>query len=211
MKTIFTFKIYSFLATVFILVLSLNLKGQTTHNISAAGTSFTPSQITITVGDKVVWKNDEGSHNVNGNKTTFASNPESFGNNVGTGWTYEHVFNIAGIYNYQCDPHASMGMTGKITVNPKTVTSSQSLADGAEKPLLYPNPASQYIQLLVPGNYETIRSVKIYTIAGSIVDEKAFSENQETLRYDISQLNDGIYFMEISAGNKRNVVKFIKQ
>ena len=211
MKTIFTLKTYSFLATVFILGLSVNLNGQTTHNVTAAGTSFTPSQITITAGDKIVWKNNEGSHNVNGNKTTFASNPESFGNNVGVGWTYEHVFNTAGIYEYQCDLHAAMGMTGKITVNPKTVTSNQTLADNTEKLYLYPNPASQYIQLLVPDNYGTIHSAKIYTVAGSIIDEKAFSENQETLRYDISQLNDGIYFMEISVGNKRNVIKFIKQ
>lgn len=211
MKTIFTLKTSTILVTVFILALSLNLKGQTTHNITVTSNAFTPPQITITAGDKIVWKNNEGSHNVNGNKTTFASNPESFGNNVGLGWTYEHVFNTAGIYDYQCDPHAAMGMTGKITVNPKTVTSNQTLADVAEKLYLYPNPASQFIQLLVPDNYGTIHSAKIYTVAGSIVDEKAFSENQETLRYDISQFKNGIYFIEISAGNKRNVLKFIKQ
>jgi plastocyanin len=211
MKTIFTFKIYTFLVPVFILALSPSLMGQTTHNITVTSNVFTPAQITITAGDKIVWKNDGGSHNVNGNKTTFAGNPESFGNTVGIGWTYEHVFNTAGTYNYQCDPHASMGMTGKITVNPKTVTLSQTLADGPEKLLLHPNPANQYIQVQVPGNYETIRSVKIYTIAGSIVDEKSFSINQEPLRCDISQLKNGIYFMEISTANQRNVMKFIKQ
>jgi plastocyanin len=211
MKTRFTPHAVRYLAMTCVLAyLSLTLNGQTTYNVGVSNFAFTPTQITITAGDKVVWTNNGGSHNVNGTKTTFVSNPESFGNNVSTGWTYEHVFNTAGTYNYQCDPHAGIGMTGKITVNPKTVTSSQALADGTEKLLLYPNPANQYIQVQVPGNYEPIRSVKIYTVGGSIVDEKAFPTNKEQLLYDISQFKNGMYFIEISAGNQRNVLKFIK-
>ena len=46
----------------------------------------------------------------------LSGNPESFGNSVGSGWTYTHVFGTAGTYNYQCDPHAPM-MSGTITVS----------------------------------------------------------------------------------------------
>ena len=211
MKTNSTFKTRSCFALIFILALSLNLKGQTTHNVSVTSNVFTPSQLTITVGDKVVWKNDEGSHNVNGKQATFPNNPSSFGNEVGAAWTYEYVFSTAGTYNYQCDPHAGMGMVGKIIVNPKTVTSSQTMTDVTEKIRLYPNPASEYIELIVPSNYKTINSVKIYSIAGSVVDEKTFSENKETFRYDISLFRNGIYLMEINAENQKNVLKFIKQ
>jgi plastocyanin len=211
MKTNFTYKTCSFFALILILALSLNLNGQTTYNVAVTNYAFTPSQLTITAGDKIIWKNNGGSHNVNGTQSTFANNPASFGNNLGTGWTYEYVFSTAGTYNYQCDPHADMGMVGKVIVNPKTVTSSQALADGGQKIQLYPNPASQYIQLMVPVNYATISLVKIYNIAGTVVDEKVLSENAESYKYDVSQLKNGIYLMEITSENQRNVLKFIKQ
>jgi len=426
MKTNFTFKTYRFMAIIVILALSLNLKGQTTHNVSVTSNAFTPSQLTITAGDKVVWKNDGGSHNVNGNKATFANNPASFGNDVGTGWTYEYVFSTAGIYDYQCDPHAAMGMIGKVTVNPKpttepltltvnftgmtphigqtlwlavidqatkveigrvkktvevafsivvsgiesgksynvdfyadhnkngvydaapvdhtwrmplnnvignsvlnfahnttftnidwknkltvhftgmtphlgqkltlflkqidnatyrdtvvvsqvpgaifdinsfkikpgisynidfyadhnkngvyntpptdhawrlpltnvkgdtivnfahnttftdifNTTSNETLANTDDLFTLYPNPASQFIELKVPHDYAAISSVKVYSITGATISQKTFSGNEESLKYDISQFKNGIYFVEISAGNQRNVLKFIKQ
>ena len=211
MNSNFTFRTYSFFATIFILALSLNLKAQTSHDVTASGSSFSPSNLTITVGDEVVWTNSNGSHNVDGLISKFPSNPESFGNAVGTGWIYKFTFNTAGTYDYQCDILGPMGMTGKITVNPKTVTSNQTLADGTGKILLYPNPASKYVQILFPGNYDAVNSIKIYNITGSVVDEKTFSDNQESLLYDISQFKNGVYFMEISAGNQQNVLKFIKQ
>lgn len=93
----------------------------TVHNITASGTSFTPSTLTITQGDTVVWTNTSGSHNLNGTTTTFPSNPASFGmSTTGTGWTYQHTFTVAGSYSYQCDPHAP-GMSGTITVNAAAV------------------------------------------------------------------------------------------
>ena len=48
---------------------------------------------------------------------TFPSNPASLGNSLGTGWTFTHVFTVPGTYDYQCDPHAGMGMTGKVIVS----------------------------------------------------------------------------------------------
>ena len=90
----------------------------TNYTISTAGTSWSSPNITINVGDTVTWINTSGSHNVNGTTTTFPNNPQSFGNSVGSGWTYQFVFTVAGNYDFQCDPHASFGMTGTITVQP---------------------------------------------------------------------------------------------
>ena len=108
MKRLFTFIIASF--SIFA------LQAQTTHNVSVTSNQFTPSALTIEVGDEVVWTNNGGSHNVNGTTATFPDNPESFGNSVGTGWTYSFTFNTAGEYDYQCDPHVGLGMVGTITV-----------------------------------------------------------------------------------------------
>lgn len=121
MKTTFTFSIIrTFIVTFVVAVGSLGLTAQTTHEVAVTDYDFTPKDITIEVGDKVIWTNTQGSHNVNGTQTTFLTNPESFGNEVGSNWTYEHTFTTSGTYNYQCDPHAGMGMTGTVTVNPST-------------------------------------------------------------------------------------------
>ncbi len=94
--------------------------GQTKHIVEASNTKFTPSLLEIAVGDTVEWRNVQGTHNVNGTQTTFPSNPESFGNDVGSGWVYTHVFATAGTYDYHCDPHANLGMVGQIVVGDET-------------------------------------------------------------------------------------------
>ena len=121
METNFTCSSLRMLFATFIIALfSLSLTAQTTHQVAVTDFAFTPSQLTITAGDKVVWTNTGAmGHNVNGTTATFPSNPESFGNSVGLNWTYEFVFNTAGTYDYHCNPH-STGMKGKVIVNPKS-------------------------------------------------------------------------------------------
>jgi uncharacterized surface protein with fasciclin (FAS1) repeats len=89
----------------------------TNHVVNTQGMTFSPANITITLGDSVTFNNTGGVHNVNGTTQTFPQNPESFGNNLGSGWTYVHVFTTSGLYDYQCDPHIP-GMVGTIQVNP---------------------------------------------------------------------------------------------
>jgi plastocyanin len=120
MKTIFTFTGEAFLMRLLpfmaLLPFWIPVHGQTLHVIEVRDTQFDPAALEIVAGDTVEWRNVQGYHNVNGTLTTFPSNPESFGNNAGNDWVYQYVFNTAGNYSYQCDPHANLGMTGTITV-----------------------------------------------------------------------------------------------
>lgn len=127
MKKVFTRSILVRGAWLFSLLamMQFTASGQTSHAVSVTSNVFTPDEITINVGDTVVWTNSQGNHNVNGNQSTFPDNPESFGNAVGMGWVFSHVFTIPGTYDYQCDPHASFGMVGKVIVEelqPNTLT-----------------------------------------------------------------------------------------
>ncbi len=99
-----------------LLLSSTMLFGQSLHVIEVRDFQFDPDELEITAGDTVEWINEQGFHNVNGTQTTFPSNPESFGNSTGNGWTYQYVFTAAGTYDFQCDPHATAGMNGSITV-----------------------------------------------------------------------------------------------
>ena len=90
---------------------------QNSHTINTSGNTFSPVNLTITVGDTVTWSNTAGFHNVNATQTTFPNNPDGFGNVVaGAGWSFQWIFTMAGTYDYQCDPHAP-GMSGVIIAN----------------------------------------------------------------------------------------------
>jgi len=93
-------------------------ENKTTHKVIAKGVIFSPKNITINVGDTVEWINEEGYHNVNGKKShpRNKNNPTSFGNKVGSGWTYKFTFTKPGTYKYHCDPHLSADMVGTVKV-----------------------------------------------------------------------------------------------
>jgi len=101
-------------------IFTFNLATSTVYNINTGGANdvFVPNNLTIDLGDTVNWVNIGGFHNVNASLSTFPSNPVGFSNSVSSSlWTFSHVFTVSGTYNYQCDPHVSMGMIGTITVN----------------------------------------------------------------------------------------------
>jgi plastocyanin/predicted extracellular nuclease len=91
----------------------------TNHQVAVSSNVFTPSSLTIMVGDTVTWNNTSGSHNVDGRTATYPANPASFysGSASGSMWTYSYTFTTAGSYTYDCTPHVGFGMVGTVTVN----------------------------------------------------------------------------------------------
>ena len=124
------------------------------HIITVTNNVFTPADITITAGETIEWQNTQGNHNVNGTQASFPNNPEDFGNMVGAGWTFQHTFNTAGAYDYQCDPHVGFGMVGTITVNP---ASTGGVTDIVITEIMYNPPESgqdslEFIELFNSGS-----------------------------------------------------------
>jgi len=81
---------------------------------------FIPRDITIESGQTVRWTNveTEEEHNVDGLQSLFPCNPVGFysGDAVVGPWDFDFTFTQAGVYDYQCDPHFSLGMIGTVTV-----------------------------------------------------------------------------------------------
>ena len=112
------------LRTIFLSLISLTAFA-TVHQVNSGMFYYTPNELTIHVGDTVVWINDGGTHDVNGNISSISgesfNNPESFNspstNTVGA-TIYTHTFNLEGTYNYDCSVgnHALQGMVGVINV-----------------------------------------------------------------------------------------------
>ena len=95
------------------------------HTIIAGNFYYTPSNLNINVGDTVIWINNIGFHDVNGDVNSQTGS--SFGNPVsfylppvqGPATIGSYVFNTPGTYFYDCSigNHAANGMIGTIVVN----------------------------------------------------------------------------------------------
>ncbi len=105
------------LMIVFFVAGPLMVSSQTKHIVQLTHSTFDPEVLEIVAGDTVEWQNSTDYHNVNGTTEAYPSNPESFGNDPGINWTFQHVFSVAGTYDYHCDPHLSIGMTGQVIVS----------------------------------------------------------------------------------------------
>ena len=71
-----------FYTTIFTSLITLGIYSQTTHTVNAGNFYYSPSSLTIDVGDSVAWINDGGFHDVNGDIETTTgqpyNNPETF-------------------------------------------------------------------------------------------------------------------------------------
>ena len=72
-----------------------------THIVNSGNFYYSPSNLTINVGDTVVWINDGGYHNVNFDVSSLTgqsyNNPESFISSPTLSSTlYSHVFTVPG-------------------------------------------------------------------------------------------------------------------
>lgn len=160
------------LITATVIVFSvLTISAQSSYEISVTNYAFNPDELTIQTGDTVIWINSEGNHNVNGTTNTYPLNPESFGNSVGSGWTYNYVFTIAGVYDYQCDPHVSLGMTGTITVEGETNANTLTIHFMGMDPHIGQK-LTLYLRDQSDGNY--LDTLVIESIPGSDFDVSEF-------------------------------------
>jgi len=70
--------------------------------------------VKIDVGDTVLWKATDASHNVEFIKGAIPEGVEAFKSKLSQDASYE--FKIPGIYAYWCTPHKSLGMIGFVIV-----------------------------------------------------------------------------------------------
>ena len=89
-------------------IFNINSQSNQTFDILTGSYYYTPSNLTVSVGDVVNWYNENGFHNVNFDINTQTGesfgNPESFSSSATSvgALIYSHVFNIPGTYTYDC-------------------------------------------------------------------------------------------------------------
>lgn len=189
------------------------------HNIDQISTSFQPADITIQVGDMVVWNHTSGSHTVTNG--TGAADP-----NAGTMFdaplnssntTFQYTFNTAGTVPYFCRPHEGFGMKGTITVE---ATADVPRGSGAHNALLQasPNPFRNTTRISYSiAQPERVRLLVFDAtgrLARTLVNEFVSSPGVHRVEWDGAgdggrQLPAGVYFYSLRAGEFRAMHRMI--
>ena len=75
-----------------------------------SGFRFSPSSLSIPVGDAVSVHNTDSAHH------TFTDSPTFDSGDMAPGATFSYRFTKAGRYDFVCSYHQASGMTGTVTV-----------------------------------------------------------------------------------------------
>ncbi|MDA8904333.1 T9SS type A sorting domain-containing protein [Flavobacteriaceae bacterium] len=174
-------------------ILSVLCNAQTEYNFDWNMQS-TNQQITIDVGDTVIWTWGSGSHNLISTSGTHTFDSDYHGQ----GYTYSLTFNEPGVTDYTCTPHSSM--YGTITVN-----SSMSVNENQQLGLkIFPNPVSSgYVTLKT--SVSGIKNVELFDLNGKIVLKTSLNTN--TL--NVGSINPGVYFIKLSVNGVVETSKLI--
>lgn len=184
----------------------------TTVTITNSGTTFTPSTVTIQVGDTVKFQLEmihnalevsQATWNANGT-TPLPGFSVDFGGGIVTGLT-------TGDHYYICVPHSSLGMKGKIIVNPATGISN--LISGSNMISIYPNPTTGKFIVQYRGssaqNINQTKSMEIYNLSGKNVYSLPNLNDQASV--DLTLLPEGTYFVKINDKEKIFTKTIVKQ
>jgi len=190
------------------LIINAGLYAQTTHTINTGGFYYNPSSLSINVGDSVIWINDGGNHDVNGDISSLTSQPynnpvtfDSPATNIVGAIIFGYKFTVSGTYNYDCSVygHASQGMVGVIIVD--TILSIKQKTNFIN---IYPNPTNENITISID-NFNGNIQIEVYDLIGN----KLQSTNETTI--SLQDCANGIYLLKVSYGDRVQEVKVIKE
>jgi plastocyanin len=109
------------------MILTSTLSQAAVHEIVVEKHSFSPTSITIEVGDTIKWVSDNNRNHTVTFDPSLAEDPKNvflpegvkpfdLGEVNNKGDTLEYTFEVAGDYGYICVPHEDMGMVAQVTV-----------------------------------------------------------------------------------------------
>ena len=173
----------------------------TLWTVTNTGFAFTPSDITINLGDSVKF-NLATIHNATEvSQATWSTNgttplPGGFQTAFGGGMVLPDKLTV-GIHYFVCTNHAFMGMIGTILV--QNSTSGIIVNQIPSNISLYPNPSNGKINLTIAGfPLDKNCNMEIYNLQGELINQSVITNIKTEI--DISRQPKGIYFVKIYSG-----------
>ncbi len=187
----------------------------TTYTVTASNFMYTPSTLTISVGDVVQFVGMAGGHpTAQVDATNWAANNAT---PLGGGWgvmsaNFTYTATTAGTIYYICQFHASSGMKGKITVAGVGVNETSSLV--LNNFSLFPNPAQNNVSVSFALIGTSNVSVKLFNAIGQEVKTLTPTTNLPEGNYNYSYeipavLATGNYFVEVRSNDRMVTKKLI--
>lgn len=172
----------------------------TKHNIAVAEFSFTPSSLTIPLGDTIVFNWVNGTHTAT--STSVPAGAAPFDAPISSGSVIlTYVPTKVGNYTYICTPHSSMGMTGSFSVTfPTSITQGNMPVFS-----LSPNPARNNVQVQLSDNQVPTR-VSIINIIGK---ELYYGVYTGIASINVENLPNGVYFIKSETLSRSYIQKLI--
>ena len=179
-----------------------------TWQVTNSGFTFSPATVTIHLGDNVNFTLDANHNALEVSSATWNANGATTngGFNVafGGGLVSTSLLTV-GTHYYVCQPHASLGMKGKIVV---LVTTDVAETQMPLNITLAPNPASSFIRItanensLIGSDYALFDQLGRQMLTGKLTDK--------VTQVAVAQLPSGMYFMRIVARSTETYNVMIK-
>lgn len=174
-----------------------------TWRITTSGFTFSPSTLTINVGDSVDFS-IASIHTVQEvNLNTWNANditplPGGFSTPLGGGLILPNKLTV-GTHYYVCTVHVgSTGMKGTIIVQNSTGINPNKTENNIS---IYPNPTSSIIHfnLNIPNPQKAL--LKIFNLTGQILMESQIKNGENNI--DLGSLSGGLYYLIIISNKKQ--------
>lgn len=143
----------------------------TTHIITFGGSvgfAYSPNQLSVQVGDTIRWEGDFSTHPLS--SVTIPSGAQTW--HMGSGTVFSYPVKVAGEYQYHCDVHFTIGMTGTFTASNTAVEKDIAVpGPGALRITgIFPNPSpSRDIAIGFMLSTSQDVTLALYTLTGSKV------------------------------------------
>jgi plastocyanin len=193
------------------LIFLINIAKAAVVTVTNSGFTFSPSNITINLGDTVIFALGLNHNAVEVSQSTYNANGStalSGGFSIAFGGGTLLTGNLSvGTHYYVCTPHAGMGMKGTITV----VNNTNGINNVSNINLhfkFYPNPASEKIGINYSTNVNGKVSLKLFDLTGKMVailfeDESSAGSHYQSVQIDRNRFGSGFYFLEFNCEGRK--------
>lgn len=160
------------------------------HTVEARpDNTFSPKNLEIEAGDTVTWVNMGGLHNVVDESGSFrcaqgCDGAGGDGDPSSSSWSFSLTFDDPGEVKYFCEVHASLGMSGTVTVNPKTTSQPGTLGFSMKSDTVAENAGSVTVTVNRSGGTDGAVSVDYATSDGSADAGNDYTAASGTLNWD---------------------------
>lgn len=210
------------IVTIICMLFTNFIQAQTT--ITASNFQFTPTEVTINLGEKIIFYFAGGSHNIV--STNNPNNADSWTSGfIAPGSSFTYIPTVSGNYTYVCNPHVAKNMVGTFTVLNSSVTAikyfskAETINQEEESISIFPNPAKDRIFVSTRDVKTSSLQLLVYDLNQKLLYSKNFeqkickSEKGITCmcpgisEFNINHLAQGIYLVKVIDGKKTLAVK----